>query len=276
MEGHHPRIQAKADGQKAKDAEWPPSARSVAQAIRAFSSDATISAAQPDNVGGRPAYTVKVTPRDRSGLLAGGVVSWDAATGAPLALSVLAKGQADPVLSVKATSLEFGPVDGSVFDIDPPANAKEIDVTALRREAAAKAAKTGKTPAKKAVTGLRAVQAKLPFRISAPKVIAGRKLEVVALMGKGDEAAALLTYGNGLGAVAVVQSVAKPEPKESGSGWDDSSGIALPTVDVRGVEAMKLQTALGSIVTFTRKGVSFTVMASLPGDRVVAAARQLP
>jgi len=271
-----PEYPAESDGNKPAGSEWPPSAKSVAQAIRALSPDAKISAAQPDNVGGRPAYTVRVIPRDRSGLLAGGIVSWDAATGAPLAVSVLAKGQAEPVLSVKATSLEFGPVDGSVFEVDPPANAKEVDLTALKSEAAAKAEKSRNAPAKKSVTGLRSVQAKLPFRISAPKAIGGRKLEVVALMGEGDDAAAVLTYGNGIGAIAVVQSAAKPEPKETGSGWDDDGSFALPTVRVRGAEATKLQTALGSVVTFTRKGVSFTVMGSLPGDRVVAAARQLP
>lgn len=261
-----------------KAKQWPPTVAAVARAIRQLSGDARISKARPDNVGGRPAYTVTITPRDTSGLLAGGTVSWDAANGAPLALSILADGQSEPVLALRTTEVEFGPVDGSVFDLAPPANAEEVDLAALRSEAGAKAAKLKGKRLPKPITGLARVKRAAPFAVVAPATLAGRKLATASLMGKGTDAKVLLTYGTGMGAIAVIEAISQPKPSESADkpegGWHGDGG-ALPTLDIAGVEGTKLQTSLGSIVSFTRAGTSFTVMGSVPGDEVVAAAKQL-
>lgn len=264
-----------ADGRPARgkaDRNWPPTVRAVARAIRAISGDAAVSRAEPDNVGGRPAYTVTITPRDTSGLFAGGRISWDAASGAPLALSILAKGQSEPVLDLRATSVEFGPVDGSVFDLEPPADAKTVDLAALRAEASKKA--TAKRARKKPITGLAAVQRRVSFPISAPAAVEGRRLEVVALAGKGKDAGAILTYGTGLGAIAVIEMPKQAPAEKSSGGWHGDQG-ALPTFDLDGVEATRLTTALGSVISFERDGVSITVVGSVPADVVTAAAKLL-
>ena len=254
---------------KGKDSEWPPSVKAVAKAIKAISGDATVSGATPDNVGGRPAYTVQVSPKDTSGLFAGGKVSWDAENGAPLAVSILAKGESAPVLDMRATDVTFGPVDASVFSAAPPAGAKVVDLAAAKAEL-----KKEKGKSKKPVTGRAAVQAKLGFDLAAPATLAGRKLERVMLVGEGKKAGAALAYGSGMDALLVVQMPDSGKKVGSGGDWG-GEGISLPTEKIGSVEAIKLGTPLGSAVSFVRNGVRFTVAGSVKADTAALAASQL-
>jgi hypothetical protein len=77
-------------------------------------------APQPGVVGGRPAYTVRVAPRDQSSLLDAVLVSLDAEHPVPLGLQVMAEGRSAPVLSLELSDVEYGAVDGSVFDLNLP------------------------------------------------------------------------------------------------------------------------------------------------------------
>lgn len=256
--------------------EWPPSISAVAKALKALSGDATISAAQPDNVGGRPAYTVTITPRDTSGLFAGGRISWDAANAAPLAIGILAKGVEQPVLSIRAADVTFGPVDSAVFQLAPPANAKTIDTAGLRSRAGK--LKSAKRSAKwEKVTGLDQVQSKVEFRITAPSRIAGRPLREVMLIGRGSNAGALLTYGDGMSAIAVLQMKEDKSAKETGAGnpTGESGGFSIPTERIGGSDAMKLATPLGSLVSLTRDGVRISLAGSVSGEAITAAAADL-
>jgi outer membrane lipoprotein-sorting protein len=258
---------------KDNDSEWPPSVKAVARAIEAISGDATVSGATPDNIGGRPAYTVEISPKDTSGLFAGGKVSWDAENGAPLAVSILAKGDSTPVLDMRATEVTFGPVDASVFDAAPPAGAKVVDLEAAKAELKKeKASSKGKSD--KPVTGREAVQAKLGFDLVAPATLAGRKLERVMLVGEGKKAGAALAYGSGMDALLVVQMPDSGKKVGTGGDWGEE-GISLPTEKIGSVEALKLGTPLGSAVSFVRNGVRFTVAGSVKADTTALAASQL-
>ncbi len=93
-----------------------------------MSTYANLSDATPSNVAGRPAYTLRMEPKRHGGLLGGAALAWDAVTGAPLRAAIYAKGQSDPVLEIKATSVDFGAVPASTFAIAPPADAKVVDV----------------------------------------------------------------------------------------------------------------------------------------------------
>ena len=54
-----------------------------------------------------------------------------------------------------------------------------------------------------------------------------------------------------------------------------AGGLNLPTVSINGATGHELDTALGSVVTFTRSGVSYTVLGSVPAAAADLAARAL-
>jgi len=271
-----PKYEKTSDSADKSTDQWPPSVAAVAKAIKSLSGDATISAAKPDNVGGRPAYTVTITPKDTSGLFAGGRVSWDAANGAPLAVAVLAKGQAEPVINLRATSVEFGPVASAVFDMAAPANAESVDLASAKSSLATKK-KSNKGMAekrayRKPVTGLNAVQSKVAFKISAPDTLAGKARSQVTLVGKGKDAGAVVTYGEGMSTVAVLEMLEAAKPRSANPKSADEDVFALPTSKVGGVEGTKISTPLGGFVTFIRDGVRYTVVGSVTDRTITQAA----
>jgi hypothetical protein len=59
------------------------------------------------------------------------------------------------------------------------------------------------------------------------------------------------------------------------SSGGDHHGLTLPTVSINGVTGQELDTALGTLVRFTRAGVAYTVIGSVPAAAADAAARGL-
>jgi hypothetical protein len=84
---------------------------------------------QPGVVGGRPAYTIRVSPKDQSSLLDSVLLSLDAEHPVPLGLEVMAQGRTSPVLSLQLSDLKYGKVDSSVFDLQLPAGVKVEQVS---------------------------------------------------------------------------------------------------------------------------------------------------
>ncbi len=279
-----PAYSEKPNSDSKPDQPWPPSIKAIAGAIRSLSGDAVFSAPKPSNIGGRPAYTVTISPRDTSGLLAGGQVSWDAANGAPLGIALLAKGNSSPVLQIQASSVEFGPVDQSAFDVSPPANAKKLDLNSIiasvsAKEASAKA-KGRSAKRKPPVTGLKAVQKSVSFKLSAPAVLAGRKRDKVMLVGHGKDAGAIISYGTGMSAILVTEMPedAKSSPSTGTEGVRErprEGSFSLPTEKIAGVDAMKLATPLGTLISFSRDGIRYIVAGSVTGETATSAASGL-
>jgi hypothetical protein len=104
----------------------------------------------------------------------------------------------------------------------------------------------------------------LPFKVVAPKTLAGRKRSGVRVAhGK----VAIVRYGRDLDGLLVIEKVAKPERQ--------NAHLEFPTVDVNGATAKVIDTPLGSVVTFQRGGVSYTVLGSVHAAVTEAAARAL-
>ena len=98
----------------------------------------------------------------------------------------------------------------------------------------------------------------------------------MTLLDWGGQPAALVTYGQNLGGVAVIEqrADARSAPKPAGGGGD-RQGLSLPTVSINGATGQELDTALGTAVRFTRGGVTYTVIGSVPAAAADAAARAL-
>jgi outer membrane lipoprotein-sorting protein len=115
-----------------------PSVAKIEQAIDRLERHANVSGATPTDVAGQPAYTVRVSPKEAGSLFAGAELSFDALHGAPLRAAVYSTSSAAPVIELTADEVSYGPVEGSVFEITPPADAKVVEVTGNETHGASK------------------------------------------------------------------------------------------------------------------------------------------
>lgn len=265
--------QGKADA-ATPDAHTPPTLARIDQAIANVGQRWTLSGAMPTSTAGEPTYTVRIAPKGDGGLLGAAELAWDANNGVPLRAAVYASGQADPVLELTATDVSFGPIAASDVNVSPPAGAKVVDLSPSSSAGAAGGA-ADKADAKP-VTGAADVQAALPFKLSAPDRLAGLPRQNVWLAGHGDAPTAIVTYGRGLGGIAVIERAAKPGKQPlGGSGGGRDRSLRLPAINIDGASGHELATALGTVLSFQRAGVDYVVAGSIPAQSAETAARQL-
>jgi outer membrane lipoprotein-sorting protein len=243
-----------------------PTIATIEKTLSQLGADANISGATPSNVAGREAYTVQVSPKHDGGLLGSVQLAWDANNGVPLRVAVYAAGNASPVLELKATEVSFGKVDASAFSVSPPANAKVVDLTSPLRQS--DKGHGSQTP----VSGASAVQKELAFPLAAPATLDGLPRQEVRLASVNSSKAALVLYGKGLGGIAVVEQRAN---QSGGKSAGNAPAGSLPSVSIDGTTGHELATALGTVLTFDRAGVSYTVIGSVPPAAAEAAARGL-
>lgn len=267
--------QGKADKNDKSNHDVLPSIGVIQRYINRFAQHLDVSGAIPGDVAGRPTYTVRVSPKHDGGLLGAAEFAWDAVRGVPLRIAVYASNDSSPVLELKATDISYGGVSSSVFNISPPAGAKVVKV-ATPSGAGAHAAAKGKREHPE-ITGVKAVAAHLPFTLVAPSRLNGLARQSVTLLDWGGSPAALITYGQNLGGVAVIQQAAKPGSTTQSSSANQglAGNLSLPTVSINGTTAQELGTPLGTLLRFTRDGVSYTVIGSVPPVAAELAARAL-
>jgi outer membrane lipoprotein-sorting protein len=254
-----------------KQADKVPSIAQIQQRINDFIKHGNLSGAIPSDVAGQAAYTVRVSPKHDGGLLGSAQLAWDAAWGVPLRFAIYARGQDKPVIELKVTDISYGKVPASDFAVSPPPGAKvvTVNVPAGRAKAAA-AGKHGRVH--REVTGAAAVAKQVPFALTAPKTLVGLPRRSVSLIDMNGTPGALVTYGQNLGGIAVIEQAAQPGSQAAGG---DHQGLSLPSVTIKGATGHELDTALGTVVQFTRGGVDYTVLGSVPAAAADAAARAL-
>jgi outer membrane lipoprotein-sorting protein len=219
-----------------------------------------VSGAVPGNIAGQPAYSVQVSPKHAAGLLGDAQLAWDAARGVPLRFAIYARGDSSPVIELKATDISYGSVPSSDFAISPPSGTKIVRVSAPSGSK----------------HDLRSAQAtrRLPFTLVAPKTLVGLPRRSVVHLNWGGTPAAAVAYGQNLGGVVVLEQSARASGRLATAGGD-GSGLSLPKVSIGGATGQELDTALGTMVRFTRGDVTYTVLGSVPPAAAEAAARAL-
>jgi hypothetical protein len=210
---------------------------------------------------------VRISPKHDGGLLGAGAVAWDAAKGVPLRAAVYAQGTKAPVLELKAEDISYGKVSAADFAVTPPADAKVVNVDVPSKSPGD--AKQGP----RSVSGAAAVAKAVPFKLAAPETLVGLRRHQVRLVDWKGEKAAIVTYGQGLGGMAVVEQPAEPAAPQAPRG--DRGGPQLPKVSINGATGEELDTALATMIRFDRGGVSYTVLGSVPPAAAQAAAREL-
>jgi outer membrane lipoprotein-sorting protein len=236
----------------------PPTLADVQRGLKRLATSWTLSGARPGTTGGQPSYTVRIAPKDDGGLLGAAELAWDATHGVPLRAAVYAQGNDKPVLEVKASDVSFGRIAGSDLAFRPPAGTKTVQLDAPQ---GAKAPGHGKP-----IRGAAAVSRQLAFPLAAPAKLAGLPRTSVRLVRMGDANGALSTYGQGMGAIAVLQSKGTEQI---------GNQYRLPQINIDGATGSELATPLGTVLTFSRNGVTYVVAGSVPPVAAENAARGL-
>jgi outer membrane lipoprotein-sorting protein len=245
-----------------------PTLRDVDRALARLARTWNVSGARPTTTGNRPTYTVRIAPKDDGGLLGAAELAWDAAKGVPLRAAVYAQGNDKPVLELAAREVSFGPIASSTLKASLP---KGTDVVEINPPSPAGARGQGKASH---VHGAAAVGKQLGFALSAPKTLAGLPRTDVTLVRMRDGAGALSTYGSGMGAIAVFQHKASSSSSSS-PGGASRDALKLPQINIDGATGTELATPLGTVLSFTRGGVDYVVVGSVPPVAAENAARGL-
>ncbi|MBS1883029.1 MAG: hypothetical protein JSS97_08745 [Actinobacteria bacterium] len=242
-----------------------PSVEGIQGEIERLGMRVDLSGAIPSDVAGQPTYTVKAAPSHDGGLLGRVELAWDATNGVPLRAAVYSSESSSPVLELEATGVSFEAVPASVFEVSPPAEANVVNLSA--------AGMKGPGGKSTEAVGEAAVKAAIDFPLAAPPSLAGLPQGEVRAIEFDGQTAALVTYGKGLGGIAVIESKSSPEGEaEAPIG---GGALSLPKVAIGNVKGEELDTALGSVLRFSREGVDYVVLGSVPPVAVEAAARGL-
>lgn len=243
-----------------------PSVGQIQKGIDHASKQVELSGAMPSDVAGQATYTLQAAPSHDGGLLGRVELAWDAANGIPLRAAVYSSESSSPVLELDATGVSFEAVPASVFEISPPAEAQVVNLSPEEL--------SGPHGHATEAVGTPAVAAAVDFPLAAPPSLAGLPQSEVRAIEVDGQTAALVTYGKGLGGIAVIESKSSPEGEGAGATGGEG-GLSLPKVAIGSVTGEELDTALGSALRFSRAGVDYAVLGSVPPAAVEAAARGL-
>ena len=238
-----------------------PSLAEIQSALTRATRYVGLSGAIPSTVAGRPAYTIRVTPRHAAGLLGAAELAWDSQHGTPLRFAIYPRGSSTPAIEIAVTNIRYGAVPASYLVVRPTAGTQIERVHLPKRSELASASKQAHS-----VTGMSAVAGAVGFRLVAPAVAGHRVRTSVRSVSLGGSPAALVVYGRGLGATVVL---------EQRAGAHANALSSLPAATIAGAPGHELDTTLGTLVQFTRGGVTYTVAGFQPSATIVSAARSL-
>jgi outer membrane lipoprotein-sorting protein len=252
-----------------------PTVAEIQEAIVRVMRHANLSGATPTDVAGQPAYAVRISPSHNGGLIGGAELAWDADHGVPLRLAVYSTQSSSPVLELTATEVSYGAVPSSVFAFTPPTDAKVTEIEPPSAQTGARGGASNHTVTHE--QGLAAVQAAVPFTLDAPATLAGMARNEVRGAQINGHAAALITYGEGLGGIAVLESATEAGGETASRSAETAGGFLgeLPKVALPGASASELPTPLGTMLSFQRANVAYLLAGSVTPSTMQDAAKGL-
>ncbi len=230
-----------------------------------------LAAGAPVEVAGRWAYPLTLEPRDKDAtLIERAETLVDAETFVPLLFELYAEGRTEPVARYEARDFQVGPIPEARFEFETPP-----DATIERPEPGNDRAhryRGGEEPRK--VASVEEARELAGFTVRAlPEAPRGRELEKIVVAGDG----ALLTYGSDWGVVILAQKAGGEGGAGSPVGAEiQGGGLQVPAVDLGGgVMARELSTPVGTVLSWSDGGVSYTLAGSVRAAELREAARGL-
>ena len=251
------------------DAENPPTPAEVDKMLAELAPTSELTQGTPVRYAGREAYVLTLSPKDKGTTLVDRASALiDSETFLPLELSLYAQGKPDPVFSWQVSDLDVGPVPAERFEFKAPPGARVIPFDEAREERREPEMRAGAEP--KEVETVAGAQRLVDFQIQElANPPGGRELTGVYLKGADG---VVLTYGSGWGTVVLAQGPQRDGPTRPGAAGGD---LALPTVDLGGVEATELSTPVGTGLHWNADGVSYALAGSVPASELERTAREL-
>src|SRR5918993_1280141 len=225
----------------------------------------------PVEVSGRWAYPLTLEPRDKGATLVERAETLvDAETFVPLLFELYAEGRPEPVARYEAQDFQVGPVLDARFEFETPPDAT---VERLEpRDDRADEYRGGDEPRK--VASVEEAGELAGFTVEAlPEAPGDRELEKIVVAGDG----AVLTYGSDWGTVVLAQRTGGEGEAGPSVGAEVQGGeLQVPVVDLGGgVMARELSTPVGTVLSWSEGGVSYTLAGSVPAPELREAARGL-
>jgi len=263
-------------------------ATAISGLIARLAPTATLSVGGQTTVAGRAVYTLTFTPTSPITSLGSVQVAIDGHRWVPLRVQVFAKGDGKAVMSAGFKTVSFGRLSDSLFTFTAPSGATVVHKT-IKAPAAMGAATGGKlslgagvqrgpltltqararapflltpasTPAGVAFQGALVTPSASAAKASAATLTPAQRQMLTAL---GKHPAAALVYGTGFGTVVVIE--AKTTPAQDAQLQQRLGGVSMiGRATVNGAQAIKLQTPLGTVVTFRQGGVRVVVAGLVP------------
>ncbi|QIN79821.1 hypothetical protein GBA65_16235 [Rubrobacter marinus] len=231
----------------------------------------------PVEVAGRWAYPLTLEPRDAgSTLVERAEALVDAETYLPLSFELYAEDSPQPVARYEASDFEVGAVPERRFEFETPPGAEVI--AAGPEGAPNREDREGRPEEPRVVGSVDEAREAAGFPVRGlAEPIGGRELREIRVAGD----AAVLTYGEGWGTVVLAEKpadgdAAAPEASDGDGGADGPGGFEVPTVDLGGgIEAREISTPVGSTLSWSADGVSYSLSGSVPAAELRDAARGL-
>ncbi len=271
----------------------------IGRLIQKLAPTATLAISGQTTVAGRETYTLTITPTSPVTSFGSVAVAIDGHRWVPLRVQVFARGDGSPVLSAGFKTVSFGPVSNSLFTFTPPSGAtvvhKNVSVGQnLVGMAGGKASDKGGAQHKPLT--LAQARARAPFLLTPSATPAGIEFRGAfvtptkvttgqaptgltagqrqALAALAAHPSAVLDYGKAFGTVLVIESrTTAAQDVQIQRQLGQVSMIGETTVD--GLPATRLQTSLGSAVTFRQGDVRVVVAGLVPWSDITQIAGSL-
>jgi len=251
-----------------------PSPEEIDEFLAEISPTSNLTTGVPVEFAGRWAYPLTLEPKDKSlTLVERAVTLVDAEAFVPLRFELYAEENPEPVARYEAQDFEVGPVPDRRFQFETPPGAT---VEQIEPPDGGERTDEGREGGEPQVVGSVEEAGELAgFPVEGlAEAPGGRQLEEI----RAAEGGAILTYGSGWGTVVLAEKAGGGEvPKtRQDAGEGREQGLQLPTVGLGGgVEAREVTTPVGTVLTWSSGGVSYTLAGSVPPAELEAAARTL-
>ena len=227
----------------------------------------------PVEVAGRWAYPLTLEPKDKSATLVERAETLvDTEAFVPLLLELYAEGNPEPVARYEAQDFQVGPVPEARFEFETPPGAT-VERPEPRDD---RADEHREDDEPREAASVKEASELAGFTVEElPEAPRGRELEEIMVAGDG----VVLTYGSDWGTVVLAE---KARGKEgTGPSLDAGAGgrggeLEIPAVDLGGgVQACELSTPVGTVLSWSDGGTSYTLVGSVPASELREAARGL-